>query len=83
MGIADAILQGPPRRHSICAVGVILEGLEPTDREAVEQAEEKIRNNVAGYSIQWLHKVLTQEGFKVGTETVRRHVMGSCCCEPK
>jgi hypothetical protein len=83
MGIADAIQQGPPPKHTICSFGVVLEGLEPVDKEAMEQASEKIRNSVSGYSIPWLHKVLLQEGFKVGAETMRRHVMGNCCCEPK
>ena len=83
MGIADQLKQGPPRKYTICALGAILSNMEEQDKEAVAGASEKIRDGVPGYSVQWLHRTLVQEGFKLGSETVRRHVQGSCCCEPK
>lgn len=84
MGLAEAIHQG--LRHNTkykCAVQGLIEELDPEDGEALRLALEKLSDGSATFSMAWLHRLLLEQGHKIGASTMSRHINGACACESK
>ena len=80
MGLADLIKQGPPPKKNRCAVGTIIDSLDPDDADALNDAIEKLASGTAHFSAAWLHRVLLSEGHKIAENTFSKHVNQRCTC---
>lgn len=72
--------------RTACAVTRLLQSLEGDDKEALESAIKKIREDTASgrakvYSSSWLSGVLRKNGYSISASTINRHMKGGCGCE--
>ena len=83
-----AVTQEPPHFGPRCSIWVIRQNLEEQDRQALDEAIQRIRDardqgltsGQSAYNCQWLQKSLGSEGHPVSVLTVQKHVRFGCSC---
>jgi len=79
MSLKDEILKHPSNGNRHCHAGAIIQSLTDEDREALDTVLPRIGQE-PGYTTVWLLKILKNEGFTIGENTLRRHLRGECIC---
>lgn len=71
-----------------CSVGHVLRAVSPVEREALQNALEKVTEALnsktamsSGYTTRWLMQVLEEAGHKVSDRMLRRHCKKECSCD--
>jgi hypothetical protein len=75
-------------KYFVCSVKKILDTLDKTDRQALEAAIDRVRtgnktdkkSGLDVWSGVWLRKVLIDNGYKIGKDSLRKHLEGLCNC---
>jgi len=89
MSLAKELNEIPSQaKYFICSVKKILDTLDKTDRQALEAAIDRVRtgnktdkkSGLDVWSGVWLRKVLIDNGYKIGKDSLRKHLEGSCNC---
>jgi len=89
MSLAKELNEMPEQaKYFNCSLGKILDTLDKTDRQALEAAIDRVRtgnktdkkSGIDVWSSVWLRKVLIDNGYKIGKDSLRKHLEGSCNC---
>ena len=84
MALSDSLKASKIQRPGpACRFRTIANGLDETDRQALDEAVETVRlHRITGgpKTMSWLHRVLNDEGFEIGIHTVQRHINQICSC---
>lgn len=73
----EGLLTNPTRKNTKdkCVAGAILDELDPESKEVIEKVLDDQRIMASS-----IHKILTEEGYKVAEVTFRRHRRKVCIC---
>lgn len=89
MGLAEQLRHPPAgENHAKCSVRLLRESLESEDLAVLDDTMAQIasvdgsrrRNGQTGMTVVWLVKVLTENGHKMSTSVMNRHLNGECTC---
>ena len=84
MSLEQKLSQAKPvRRGRMCRVRVILMELSAGDRAALDAALSRTTADLARLSSKQISEILASEGQIVSKETIQRHRVGDCNCEPR
>ena len=89
MSLADDLSKEPASASQKCTVGILLAGFNKQDKQAFQQAVDKIRavpsdvrrSRGYPYTSTWLLGVLRTNGYTLSKESLRKHLNGECNCE--
>jgi hypothetical protein len=73
----------PLRRGAPCSMFTILAQLPARDRTALEKSLSCSRSDPTRLSNKQISEILKSEGHVISKETVQRHRVGDCNCEPR
>ena len=89
MSLAKELNEMPSQaKYFNCSLGKILDTLDKTDRQALEAAIDRVRtgnkidkkSGIDVWSSVWLRKVLIDNGYKIGKDSLLKHLEGLCNC---
>lgn len=89
MGLAEQLRHPPAgENHAKCSVRLLRESLKSEDLAVLDDTMAQIasvdgsrrRNGQTGMTVVWLVKVLTENGHKMSTSVMNRHLNGECTC---
>ena len=79
MALADRLTEPPAPIHGTpCSVGVLLDTLEGAELEAFKAMLGTPEQR--GWSQDAIYTALTDEGYRVGRQSINRHRGGRCRC---
>ena len=87
MSIHDAVTARLAQAEGVkprCKLGVLIDGLEPADQDALEYAITLVRDAARTdplFTIAWLVSMLQENGHAVGKTTISEHVRRVCACD--
>ena len=83
MTLANRLSEAKPtRRGAPCRMRIIMAELSGSDLTALEQALSLPRSQSGRLSNKQISEILASEGHTISKETVQRHRVGDCNCEP-
>lgn len=84
MTLANRLTEAKPtRRGAPCRMRIIMSELSSGDLTALEQALSRPRSDPTRLSNKQISDIMASEGKSISKETVQRHRVGDCNCEPR